>query len=262
MKKNAALCLLAGLAALPIAAFAQDSVQPGPHHLGKEGRAPRSPEDSLRVKAFQEGARLRRDVSEKRRAYFEAVATKKDEAAKKKELMTALDKLNAYQKQQLEEIAQRFAKMPKDTGRDLRRETFKARKAYFEAVVAKKDEAAKKAAYFAALDKVVAYEKAHADEAAAHFAKEPKGARRPGRMYRPGAMRGGFGPGSMGMDCPPRQGMQGPRAEAFQGQGMDMSAEGPDAEPGFAPDDDMGPLAADFDSRDDGLDDSFPEPQD
>lgn len=249
MKKNSALCLLAGLAALPVATFAQDSTQPGPHHPKKEGRAPRSPEDSLRVKAFQEGARLRRDVAEKRHAYFEAVADKKDEAAKKSELMAALDKLSAYQKKQLEVAAQRFAKMPKDTGRDLRRDAFKARKAYFEAVIAKKDEAAKKAAYFAALDKVVAYEKAHADEAAARFAKMPKGGRKGPGMRRPGF---GF------PNCPMYpQGMTegpmmapAPMAEAPEGQGEE--------ELGMAPGEEMGPMAdAGF-----GQDNDFPEPQD
>ena len=254
MKKNSALCLLVGLATLPVAAFAQDSAQPGPHHPGKEGRAPRGPEDSLRIKSFQEGARLRRDISEKRRAYFEAISDKKDEAAKKSELMTALDKLNAYQKKQLEEIAQRFAKMPKDTGRDLRRESFKARKAYFEAVIAKKDEASKKAAYFAALDKVVAYEKAHVDEAAARFAKNPKGEHKGPGMRHPG--REGFG--FQGQNCPKHsQGMTegpmmspAPMAEAPEGQAEEEFAMGPE--------NDMGPMAdADF-----GADDNFPEPQD
>lgn len=251
MKKNSALCLLVGLATLPVAAFAQDSAQPGPHHPGKEGRAPRGPEDSLRIKSFQEGARLRRDVSEKRRAYFEAIADKKDEAAKKSELMAALDKLNAYQKKQLEDLAQRFAKLPKDTGRDLRRESFKARKAYFEAVIAKKDEAAKKAAYFAALDKVMAYEKAHVDEAAARFAKNPKGERKGPGMRHPGF-------GFQNQNCPKHpQGMtEGPM------MGSAPMAEAPEAQAeeefGMGPDDGMGPMAdAGF-----GPDDNFPEPQD
>jgi len=258
MKKNSALCLLVGLATLPVAAFAQDSAQPGPHHPGKEGRAPRGPEDSLRVKAFQEGARLRRDAAEKRRAYFEAVAAKKNEAAKKSEIMSALDKLNAYQKKQLEEAAQRFAKMPKDTARELRREVFRTRKAYFEAVLAKKDEAAKKNAFFSAVDNLVVFEKTHIEEKAQQFAKNPQEYRKFGAMRHPGMNKrpgADFGP-QAGPQCP-RQGMTEGQmmgsfsmAEASQGQ--------PEEEMGMGPDNDMGPMAdADF-----GPDDNFPEPQD
>lgn len=274
MKKNSALCLLAGLAILPVATFAQDSAQPGPHHPGKEGRALRGPEDSLRVKAFQEGARLRRDVAEKRHAYFEAVAAKKDEAAKKSELMAAMDKLSAYQKKQLLETALRLAKQPKDTARELRREVFKARKAYFEAVAAKKDESAKKDAFFAALDKMVAYEKAHVDEAAARFAKGPKDGPKPG-MRRRGPHQGeGFGPGGMGMNCLPRNGMEpmqaGPQSMAPQApehnrpEGAMAQGQQPEGAMDMGPDDDtMGPMAdASEGPEDDGPDGAFPEPQD
>jgi hypothetical protein len=257
MKNVSTFCLLAGLAALPASVRAQDPGQLPPSKDGMAGPGRHGPQDSLKSKAFQEGVRLRRDIAEKRRAYFDAVVAKKDEAAKKGELLAAMDRWNAFEKAQLEKAAQRFAKLPKDSSRELRHEVSRTRKAYFEAVRSKKDEAVTKAAYFSAIDKMVAYEKAHADETAARFARNPQGNRPFGPMRRPGMHRQGFG-ADFAPQCP-RQGMsEGP----MQGDAS-MSAGAPEGQPqaemNMGPEDDMGPMA---DAGFDDLSGDFPEPQD
>ncbi len=220
MKKLSILCLLAGLAIVP-ASYAKSHGQ----DARPEGPGAQGP-DSLQMKEMQQMAELRRDVAQKRQAYFDAVANKKDESSKKAELQQALNKLRAQQDRQLEAAAQRFAKMPRDTARELRRDVARTRMDYFKAVADKKDVEAKKSAYFDALDQQTAYAKSHAEADAEHFAKAPESGKDGKHMRRPGP-----------------QGMTGPQEQAPQGQpqanaGMPpcpgpMMADGHDFEGGF-----------------------------
>ena len=115
MKKSSVLFFLVALA-LPGLSMAHDSTAQCAKHPGHHPAM-----DSAQKQLMKEGMELRRHTFEARKAYFDAYAAGKDAEVRKAELITALDKLNTFEKTNLEAQAKFFATLPKDsTGRPLR----------------------------------------------------------------------------------------------------------------------------------------------
>jgi hypothetical protein len=94
-------------------ALAQDSTgTPGPkHHLGK----PHPCKDSAQCKLMHEGMELRKAEMQAHKAYVKALEDNKDVDARKADLLSAMDKVNEFQKAHVEDQARFMIAHKNDT---------------------------------------------------------------------------------------------------------------------------------------------------
>lgn len=107
------LMLLSILAGLGTAAMAQEEGRkpPPPHHGAPHGPC-KDDSASAECKTMREGMELRKAEWKARGAYFKAVKDKKDESARKADLLSAMDKLHAFEKAHVEDMAKAMASRP------------------------------------------------------------------------------------------------------------------------------------------------------
>lgn len=97
------------------AALAEDGKKP-PAKPDQKSERPMPPckGDSAQCKLMREGMDLRHAEMKARHAYAKAVAENKDQAARKGELIAAMDKLFAFEKAHVDDMAKAMAAREKD----------------------------------------------------------------------------------------------------------------------------------------------------
>lgn len=112
MKPFLMLTLIAALGSG--AALAEDGKKPPAKPDQKCERPMPCKGDSAQCKLMREGMDLRHAERKARHAYAKAVADNKDQAARKNELLAAMDKLFAFEKSHVDDMAKAMAAREKD----------------------------------------------------------------------------------------------------------------------------------------------------